>query len=377
MKTSAIICEYNPFHNGHKYQIDKAKEITGCDGVVALMSGNYVQRGDFSVFPKEVRALAAISGGIDLIVENPTLFTLRSAEGYASAAVYTLSRLGCIDYLVFGAECPDLDKLGKIAELFSNETDFFKNTLSEELSKGVSFPVARSKTACKLLGQWTDEILSKPNNLLAIEYIKALIKQKSHIKPVLIQRIGVEHNSNDVSNCFASASHIRGLISDNKEIKGLIPKKSLEIYNKNTAFDTKRCEKSIIASLALKSHSDIILSPDISEGLENKLKNAAMTYNTIDELISYVKSKRYAYSRLRRAVICSYLGITKEDVKLMPQYIKPLAFNETGQMILRNAKKNASLPLAKSASPILKNEAAMNIWRRELEFDRVYKLFYC
>ncbi len=374
MKNAAIICEYNPFHNGHKYQIDEARRITGCDGVVALMSGNTVQRGDFAVFPKDIRCKAAISGGVDLVLENPSIFVLRSAEGYASAAVKTLSALGNIDYLVFGAEHNNLDDLYKIADFLANETEEYKNMLAKELALGTSYAVARAKITAEFLGGNNAEILSMPNNLLAVEYLKAVIKQKSPLTPILIERKGAGHNSGVSAGGFASASFVREAFADGRDISSYVPSDAYKFYADGVYVCINNAESAILSSLCLMPKETIANTPDISEGLENKIKADAMQATSLDTLFENVKSKRYAYSRIRRAILCAYLGITKEDAALEPQYIKILDFNEVGQRILNLAKDTATLPLAKSASPILKKDTAMAIWKKELEIDRVYNL---
>ena len=376
MKTSAIICEYNPFHNGHKFQIDTARSITNCDAVIALMSGNFVQRGDFALFPKEIRAKAALSGGADLILENPTFCVLRSAEGYASAAVCTLTSLGCVDSLVFGAECDDIKLLTSIANILVSEDKSFCDILSCELSKGASYPPARGIAVGKILGSDAEEILKQPNNILAVEYIKAIIKQNSSLSPVVIQRKGAGHNSSEVSENIASASFIRDEFTQNKSSSfSFVPDYAAELYSKSSFFKVSSADNAIIASLNLKSALEIASAPDISEGLENKIKKEAALQNSLEALTDSVKSKRYAYSRIRRAILCSYLGITVEDAAQAPQYIKILDFNETGRAVLNTAKKSCTLPLAKNASAILKDEKSMAIWRRELEFDRIYDIF--
>ena len=376
MKTSAIICEYNPFHNGHKFQIDTARSITNCDAVIALMSGNFVQRGDFALFPKEIRAKAALSGGADLILENPTFCVLRSAEGYASAAVCTLTSLGCVDSLVFGAECDDIKLLTSIAKILISEDKSFCDILSCELSKGASYPAARGIAVGKILGSDAEEILKQPNNILAVEYIKAIIKQNSSLSPVVIQRKGAGHNSSEVSENIASASFIRDEFTQNKSSSlSFVPDYAAELYSKSSFFKVSSADNAIIASLNLKSALEIASAPDISEGLENKIKKEAALQNSLEALTDSVKSKRYAYSRIRRAILCSYLGITVEDAAQAPRYIKILDFNETGRAVLNTAKKSCTLPLAKNASAILKDEKSMAIWRRELEFDRIYDIF--
>lgn len=375
MKIAAVICEYNPFHNGHKYQIEMAREKTDCDAVVALMSGNFVQRGDFAVFDKVTRADAALCCGADLVIENPATFVLRSAEGYADAAVKTLSSLGCIDYLFFGAEHDCLDDLKRIAELLATENTEFKKLLGEYMAKGNSFPRARASAVSGILGKEAEEILGKPNNLLAIEYLKALIRQKSNLEPVLIQRICADHHSMTPNGAFASATYIREqILNGNYDALKLVPKEVEEAYSNSVPFSDSAAGKAIMSAVCLMPKEKLKMTPDISEGLENKIKDAVMNCQSLDKIYESVKSKRYAYSRLRRAILCAFLGITEDDAKLSPKYIKPIAFNDVGQEVLNMAKKTASLPIAKNARAILKDSDAMSIWHRELEFDRIYEI---
>lgn len=376
MKIAAIISEYNPFHNGHKYQLDQAKSVTDCDAIAVLMSGDFVQRGDYAIYPKKVRSDAALMCGADLILENPTSFVLRSAEGYAFSAVQTINSLNCADYLVFGAETESLTELKKIAELLVYEPTEFKNELKENLSKGLSFASARCNAIDKFLGKDIAKIISKPNNLLAVEYLKALIKLNSKIEPVLIKRIGAEHHSESVTNDIASASFIRSCLYDGSKSLKYVPKTAAELYKNASYFNSKTADAYIMSTLSLMTETEISAVPDISEGLENKIKKEIFNHNNFEDLIFAVKSKRYAYSRIRRALFCAALKITKTDFATSPKYIKILDFNDNGQKILNIAKKTSSLPLAKNASAILRNDEAMRLWRKELSYDRMYEILY-
>lgn len=376
VKTAAVICEYNPFHNGHKYQLDMAKKLTECSQIAVLMSGNYVQRGDFAIYSKSVRAKAALANGADLVIENPSMFVLRSAEGYAHAAVYTLNSLGCIDFLVFGAETDDMNTLKNIAALLSNETPRFQTELKAFLAEGLPYPAARSKATDKLLGKYASDILKQPNNLLAVEYLKALIKLKSDIKPVLIPRSGAAHHSDRANGCMASASFIRTQVLGGADFSSLVPDSAAEIYKNAEPFIPENADKSILAALCLMTRSELASVPDISEGLENKIKKELSFCTSADELILAVKSKRYTYSRIKRSILCAFLRICSDDASILPKYIKILDFNDRGRQILNYAKKTASLPLAKNAAAVLRDEAAMSLWKRELDFDRVYEILH-
>lgn len=376
MTTTAIICEYNPFHNGHKYQIDKAKAITNCDAVLCLQSGNFVQRGDFAVYPKEVRAKAAILNGADLILENPTHFVLQSAEGYASSAVYILSALGCVDFLAFGAETDDLPLLKNIAEFLCDEPVSYKTALTENLKLGMSYPSARGAALNKCLGKSAKDVISKPNNLLAVEYLKALFKLNSKITPILIPRTGVEHHSNEANGVFASASQIRDILKNDSDLNvwDFVPSSTAELYKDLSSFYDSFSDKAIHTALCLMSTEQILRCSDITEGLENKIKKQALSQKNLKDTIEAVKSKRYPLSRIRRAVLCAYLGTDKVIIKSNPPYAKILDFNQNGQALLNKCKKTAEITVAKNASAIKKDKYAMDLWKKELEFDKVYEI---
>ncbi|MBS6832496.1 MAG: nucleotidyltransferase family protein [Clostridiales bacterium] len=357
MRIAAVICEYNPFHNGHKHQIDTARTELGCDGFIGLMSGNFVQRGEFAVFDKSVRAAAAISCGIDLVLENPTDCVLRSAEIYADCD---------------GAEEPDLSKLKEIAEFFAAEPPRFKSALADELKSGAPFAAARAAAAANILGFGITEPLSKPNNLLAIEYLKALIRRNSSIEPVLIKRVGAMHDSDEISGITASATKLRKMLQDRDNISPLVPSPAANIYRTAKAFDPTTADAAILGSLCLMPKERLAAAPDISEGLENKIKHEVMYAETFAGLCAAVKSKRYAYSRIRRALLCAYLGLSKSAAE--PPYVKILDFNYIGRQIISAAKKTSEITLAKNASAILKDKSAMKLWKSQLGFDRVYEI---
>lgn len=375
MKISAVVCEYNPFHNGHKYQIETAKKQLGCDAVVGIMSGNYVQRGTPAIFDKKIRAKAAIENGMDLVLELPTVLTLQSAERYAKNAVGTLNALGCVDTLFFGAECPDTDALMSIAEVLANEDFYYKRALKSHLDKGLSFAVSRSNAVKDVIGSASAEILSTPNNILAVEYCKAIIKAKSSIKPYAIHRKAVEHNSDTPKDGYASATAIRNYMEYGENYDEYVPENLYEKYKETEVYSEVNAQKAMLANLCLMPIEKLAQIADVSEGLEYSLKRTAFTANTLDELLENVKSKRYAYSRLKRIVLNAYLGITKEDAEIAPQYIKILDFNDVGRAVLNMSKKTATLPLAKNGAQVKAYPDALKLWERELAIDRIYDLF--
>ncbi len=375
MSVLGIICEYNPFHKGHEYHIKKAREITGADTVVALMSGNFVQRGDIAVFDKKTRCDAALKCGADLVLELPTVMAMSTAERFASSGVAILDALGVVDYLAFGAENDDLSSMEKIAKILAAEDENYKTALSSYLSEGLPFAKAR-EMALSSVFDGNEKIISFSNNILAVEYLKALIKLNSPIKPVLIKREGSDYNSEEISSSFMSATGIRKLIGENSSLKSFVPDALIPLYENARVHSLLNMEKSIIANLCKMTPDEIASLPDVSEGLENKIKKAAIKSDSFSSLCDNIKSKRYAHSRIRRIILYSYLGITKEDL-VSPQYIKILGFNEKGQKLLNKAKQEAKLPLVKNFNQIkeLNNSLAENTWKKELIFDRIYDLF--
>lgn len=329
MKTAAVICEFNPFHNGHKYLIDTIKK-NHADCVVAVMSGSFVQRGDVAITDKYVRAKAALENGCDLVVELPTAFALSSAENFAQGGVNIAKALS-VDMLCFGAEDADTQKLIQIADVVSD--DKFCDILKKQLQKGEFYAKAVSLAVSEFLSPEHSEILSKPNNTLAIEYIKAL--SGSDISPVAIKRTGVDHDSDVTFKNIASATHIRSLVRDNKAYCDFT-----EMVVDNPA-DINRLSTAILYRLRTMSKEDIENLPDVNEGLHNRIYECARNSNSLEELLVNLKTKRYTLSRLRRIVMYALLGITKSDIKQPVQYVRVLGLNDTGAKVL----KSCSLPV--------------------------------
>ncbi len=376
MKLAAIICEYNPFHNGHQFHIEETRRITKADGIVAIMSGNLVQRGDVAIFDKALRAKAAVLGGADLVIELPAVYSSASAEFFALNAIKILNALGTIDCLSFGAESADADALVKIADLLADEPDEFSNKIKQLLTEGLSFPTARSRAVGEVLGKKYQDILSTPNNILGIEYCKALKTTHSNLSPCPILRQGADHDSNQTSDSIASATYVRELLQNGECTRQFVPDFAAELFNDAKKHSLKALERAIIAHL-VKTSAEVLRSvADVSEGLENRIKDAALESRTLDELVGKVKTKRYTHSRIRRIVLAAYFGITEDMRKAEPQYINILAHNETGQKIIAEAKKTAALPIVRNTSQVnkLKNPIIKSTWERERLFDKIYDL---
>ncbi len=380
MKVAGVICEYNPFHNGHKYQLDKVRKICGEDtAIIALMSGNYVQRGDTAVFDKKSRASAAISAGADLVFELPVCYATQSAEFFAKGAVSLLNALGMVDLLIFGAESDKLALIEETARLLSDEPCSFSHKLSAFCSTGMSFPVARAKAVREVLGKNAAELLDEPNNILAVEYCKAIFSLNSTITPILIQRKGAMHHDNIAADSIASATHIRSLLMSGKtdEAFSYMPDSCSDIFKNERLHSIKAMEKAILAEIIKMSSEELEKIADVSEGLENRIKEKALTASSLEELADSVKTKRYTHSRIRRILLSAYLGITAADRTSEPRYIKILAHNERGQELIRKLKKTAQLPLVRNTSQInkLDDPLAKAVWERERVLDLIYDLF--
>lgn len=375
MNICGIVCEYNPFHNGHLYQINALKKELGFDAVVGVMSGNWVQRGDVAIFDKKVRAKAAVMNGMDLVIELPSVYAMQSAEIFSRNAVYILNSLGNVNSIAFGAETDDIGILKKIAKLLAEEPLIFKNIIRSEMKQGIPYFIARSNAIGKILGSKYKEAASMPNNILGIEYIKALIKLGSTMNPVAIRRTGVGHDEYKTRDNITSATSIRNLLFKGIiEYQEYIPKNCLELYNKAAIHDISKLDNAVISHFLKSSANNIKNTPDVSEGLENKMIKSAQNSKSIAELYDSIKSKRYAHSRIRRIVLNSFLGITEDDVSSSPKYVKVLNFTEVGQKVLHKCKNTHSLPIGSNRNIVKGNDFSEAVWDRELIFDRIYNL---
>lgn len=355
-KTAGVVAEFNPFHNGHAFLIKTIRDL-GFSHVVVVMSGNYTQRGEAAIMHKSARARAAIYGGADLVVELPTPFALSSAEKFAYGAVNILDAIGCVDTLCFGSECGSTEKLAECAERIKALDS--AGTLAKELKSGVSFPKARAMAI-----ENGAEILSCPNDTLAVEYIKALDALKSDMRPLAIKRVGARHDGDPVKygdTVIASASAIRRMInSDNPAaVSAFMPRRSFlslveEIVNLRAPFQNMLAEPLILAKLRRMNADDFKIIPDVTEGLENRIFKAARQACSLAELYAGIKSKRYTLSRIRRIILRAYLEIDKSYTAISPPYIRVLAFNRRGQELLRLAKEKAKRPLVTRYADILK-----------------------
>ncbi len=328
-----IICEYNPFHNGHKKQIDRIKQRFGPDcAIVCLMSGNFVQRGTPAVFPKEYRAKAALSCGADLVLELPVTAALSSAEGFAQAGISILSRI--CTHLCFGAENEDPDALLKVAKAMRQPE--FTQRLKDALDTGISFPAARQQ-ALESMGCDAD-LLQKPNNILATEYCKAILQQKSPLEILPVLREGCYHDTTpDLEN--PSATALRKAMDDGAPWQIYVPKAAFDIFQTAPRHTLFAGQRAILGKLRWMTDAEFEALPYGSEGLWRKLMRSARSCSCLEEIAAATKSKRYTRSRIDRMLMCAFLGITAKDMDSPAPYCRVLAFNPTGRSLLSAVKK--------------------------------------
>lgn len=333
---TGIICEFNPMHNGHKYLINSVKKNKN-DAVICCMSGNFVQRGEFAVADKFQRARTALENGADLVIELPTVYSTLSAEGFCKAGVKLIEATGVADRIAFGAENNNIDELSKIAEILKDNT--VQKQIAAEMKSGISFPAARSRIL-------NTNLLDFPNNILAVEYLKA-----ASLPCTAIKRIGKGHDSDDEEY---SASAIREKMSSNE---------ICSIFN---------CEIAVLAKLRTMYSEDFKKIADVNEGLENRITAAVKESVSLEELYSLIKSKRYTLSRIRRIILRAYLEITEKPEE--PPYIRILGFNEKGRGLLSKMKKSASKPIITKLSDC--DASTLPFFEQECRFTDLYNLGY-
>ncbi len=328
MKNIGIVCEYNPFHRGHAKQI---AFVNGQGASVCLMSGNYVQRGEPAILDKYVRAKAAVLGGANLVLELPLTYAIASAEGFADGAVEIFTRLGCVDALCFGSESGDLEQHRCTAELLRSAD--FPEYLHRELERGLSFPKARQLALEAMGGKGT--VL--PNDILAVEYCKALQARGGVIEPLVLKREGDYHGGSDLEN--PSASFLR----TQESWEDYLPKEAWEAVKDAPRYSLAAGERAVLAILRQKEDWESV--PYGSEGLWRKVRGAVRRQAGLEDILNEAKSKRYTRSRLMRLLLCAFLGLTTEDLQRPAPYVRVLAADETGRAVLRQMRKTTQIPL--------------------------------
>lgn len=393
-KVLGIVAEYNPFHNGHFYHMQESKKNTEADSCICVISGNFTQRGEPSIVNKWAKTYMALCCGADLVIELPTIYSISSAENFASGAIKIFDSLKIVTDISFGAECNDLATLNNVANVFYSEPANYKTILNHELKRGLSYPMARENAVLMYLNDIKRyaNVLSNSNNILAIEYLKALKQQKSMIQPNIVPRKNVYYNDQKIVDDFASATAIRKLMLNREyaEVRKVVPRSTYQIigeeYKKNhIILGIKKYEKEIIYALRVMPIEEIQNLPDVNEGLEFAIKKAASETNNIEELIEKVKSKRYIQTRIQRILLYVLLGITKkdmEDSKKMVPYVRVLGFNSRGKILIseimnQNPKLNMITSVGKYVNKKMpKNKQLTRMLDLDINATNIYTLGY-
>lgn len=347
MKSVGIIAEYNPFHNGHAYQLQKAKEASGADFAVAVMSGDFVQRGEPAMFEKRLRAKWALENGADMVITLPTPFALASAEAFALGGVTLLSRSGIADSIAFGSECGDTDLLCRAADVLNNEPDELKALIRSNISRGLSYPDARARAFGEYLPPELASVFSSPNDILGIEYIRAIRRIDATLQPIAIGRTGVAHDSAHTCGGFTSASNIRRLIvsGESEYIKSYIPEgiyeDMLSVLGRTAPIMLQSLSRETVYALRRMSKEQLKSLPDVTEGLENLLYSACRKYADIGSVLTAVKSRRYTMARLKRICMVRPARHLRQSYKKAGQPVHTRAWHTPRSAVspLRPARK--------------------------------------
>ena len=368
MSIAGIIAEFNPLHNGHKYLINKAKP----DGnvVVCTISGNFVQRGDCAILPKNERAKCALLAGADIIAEIPSAWSLSTAQNFALAGVSQLSALG-IDCLYFGSECGDEELLCKISD--ATNTPEYNSYIKENLNSGKTFAKLREEAVEQIIGK-DASILSNPNDALAVEYINATKRLNLDIKFKAVKRQGAGHNDIVSSDGYSSSTLLRNALRnhDIDYVEKFVPNEVFDLIIKSPKADIKRLEVAVLARIKQLSLDEIKKLPDISEGLDNLLYKSIKYCYSLDDLYDSLKSKRYTLARIRRIILYAFLGIDESSFLKEPPYVRLLGFTDAGA---KSLPSTARKPIVTKVSQIMElDDVSKRVFKQENRISEVYSL---
>ncbi|MCI1269619.1 MAG: nucleotidyltransferase family protein [Ruminococcus sp.] len=377
MKISGIICEYNPFHNGHLHHISETKK-NGATHIAAVMSGNFVQRGDVALIDKIDRAKLAVKSGADLVIEIPVPYCLSSAELYAKGAVSILGALGAVDELSFGSECGNIDMLLEAMDSVERCAVSESDDILSLMEMGYTYPKALSSIVMRHNAE-SAEIISQPNNLLAIEYMRAMKLYAPRMKYFTIKRKSASHDSLFIKDEFASASYIRdSVLTGTHDISQLTTPLWADALqhavSNGEVGDINRIERIILYMLRMTTPEILAEINDVGQGLENRIYSARMS-GSLEELLFTIKTKRYTMARIRRILLSALIGVKKSDVNILPPYCRILAINERGRDILAKAKMVSTIPFDTSLVRLSKTSSdAERFAQLEIRASDIYGL---
>ena len=394
MKIAGVIAEYNPFHNGHQYHLEQTRALTGADFIIAVISGDFMQRGIPALINKYARAEMTLQNGADLVLELPAVYATGSAEFFAMGAISLLDKLGSVDSLCFGSECGSLKSLSRIASTLCEEPEEYRFLLQKELKKGYSFPKARSMALQSFLSECPDDIdLISPNNILGIEYLKALFNRNSSIVPLTIQRQGSGYHESALNGSmpFSSASAIRSSIDSCASLSNIerhVPSSVFHLlqtsYGKNFPINSGDFSLMLKYRLLLESENGFTRYQDVSPALSDKVKKNLYDYESFEQFCSLLKSKEITHSRLSRSLIHILLGLTSARMEEYAEkdyvfYARILGFRREAAPLFGILKANSSVPLISKladASPFLR-ETGISMLEDDIRSAHIYDSAVC
>jgi predicted nucleotidyltransferase len=388
MKVNGIIAEYNPFHNGHKYQLDESLKLTGADYTVVVMSGNFVQRGDPALIDKHTRARMALLGGADLVLEIPSLYATSSAEYFANGSVSLLTKLGVVTHLCFGSECGDVSVLKRIAEILVDEPPEYAATLKRFMKQGMTYPNARTWALMQHYPDMAEnkDVFSSPNNILGISYLKSILRQKSALEPVTIKRVGADYHARYLSAPLCSSLAIRQALCLDKStefLKEQMPSFACDLLSEQLASGSAAHSNDFSAALYYKLLSErefgyekyLDVSPDLSDRIQNRLNE----FKDCESFCDLLKTKEMTYTRISRCLLHIFLNITGEDMQTAAQlgytpYARVLGFRKSAAPLMSAIKEKSSIPLVTKLADAEKqlSEEAFLMLKKDITTSQLY-----
>lgn len=407
MNVLGIVAEYNPFHNGHLYHLQKARQEAQADYVICVMSGNFVQRGEPALLDKWARAKMALSQGVDLVFELPVLYATRSAYWFAKGGILSLARTGLVTHVAFGVETPEPALLQEIALLLAQEPPAFRDLLRQGLKEGLSFPRARAKALFPRHRE-QQELLDNPNNVLALSYLQVLQEEQSPLIPIMLERQGSAYLDDTLKEgVLPSATALRHKLTENaaaertdnpaitdaffsnlNNLSAYLPPATVQILENEylagkTPVSLQDLDSILLTLLRRTTKKDLQQIVDVSEGLENRIAKIAAQCHSLSDFLSSLKTKRYTYTRLQRFLIHLLLNYTKSEndfLKDGPPYLHLLGYTRKGQALLKMLKKKTALPLIIKGSQINKylptNPILHRFWEYDVRATNLYTLLY-
>ena len=388
MKAAGIICEFDPFHNGHKYLIDSVHREISPDAVVCVMSGAFTQRGEPASWDKFARAKAAVKGGADLVLELPALYAVNSAEYFARGGVRILKGLGCVEYLAFGSESGDSDGLMKAAALTVSESPQFSDAVKEAVNEGLSYPAAYQKAVSRVYPEIDAQLFEDPNDILGISYIRQIIKQDAGMGIYVLKRAGAFHDSDDDSSEFVSASFVRKVLDtgfsnfEDALVHAMMPESTSMELNSGGVLSHPSKDRlfAMTVSCILGASGEKLSSlPEVSEGLENRIRESVYKAKDMESLAECIATKRYTQARVSRILMQLLLGIDKEVLAAAESsgaaYAKVLAFNGQGAKVLRYAQEHGNIPVLSNINKnIMIDDAANRMLAIDILSNDIYSI---